>query len=342
MQRASVAAWLVAGTLAAQEPTRPSPAVRFGLRELHTIGFDGEALPEVTVHAHGSSLGRLCFPRDGKRLFVGMQAGRDGATFAVDVATGAVTRLATAGTCVGALQHGPLVFTGAALVAPEDPGREPVAVPDRSDAFASPFGDVAVVTFAGRFGLVTHRLDLATGAKVGLRLYGCFAAGVAWAADGKMAIARGQAAAGGRVAIESIRVFDAAGKQVADVKVTGSDAKVLAFTHDGNGLVFVDDRLRIVDVTTGVPRAVLAERPACWQPLGAAGVLSHDGERVVLRDAASLAVVKEFPLGLPDPEVVDGKARSPRLLQTATSPDGRLLAVAGPTMLKLFRILGGE
>lgn len=343
-----------AGVAFAQEPAAPPAsagaapapvAAAYGLQELRTLPFDGVTLPKITLYPFGSSLGRMFFPRDGKRLFVGMQSGPRGATYAIDLATGVVANPPTPGYCFGALAHGPLLFTDRAFEAPEDPDWKPVPVPERSDVFASPSGEVAVITAVtgGLFGgIATNRLDLVTGKRLRLNLGDCSATGVAFAADGSVAVARGQAAAGGRMAIESIRVFDATGKQRLDAKVTGSDARVLGFTHDSTGVVFADDQLRIVDLASGSLRVAAPVRPVRWLPLGTTAALSHDAERVVVHDAATLAVVKEFPLGLPDPEAAAGEPLPPRLLQCAVSPDGTLLAVAGPTQWKLFRIVGAS
>lgn len=347
--RLSATALLTAVVLA-QDPPRDADTARLGLETVHVLPLDGKALPVVEMLGFRTSLDRLCFQGDGTRLFLSTLAGHDKATRrslyrldAVDVASGKAAAITpeNGAQCLGASPRGPLLFDGSTLAAPAEPQWQPLTVPDRTDAFLSPYAPLVVLCTLDRT-VRTRLVDLATGKGPDLRLGGHHASAVAFAPNGRIAIARALFTEGGGQTSEGIRVVDAKGELVRDLPPATRGITTLAFAAAGEQLVWVDDRLHLMALADDKELASTDDTPRFWADLGAHAAVSHDGRTVRLHNPATLARVKEFPLR------ADVAADAPPKLQqlggvlaTAVSNDGTMLAVATYDAVTVFRIKKG-
>ncbi len=339
-----------AATADAQAARGDAQAAKFGIAVVHVVPFDGRTLPAVTTHGFGASLHRLCFQRDGARLFVCSLAGHDPGSRepryridAIDVASGSATDVSPANSAVllGASARGPLLLGDGKLSAPDEPQWAPLPVPDRTDAFLSPYGPHAVLCTLDRR-LRTQLVDLTKGTGSVLRIGQHFASAVAFTPNGRVAIARAQAVAGGSVSSEGIRVVDAAGGLVRDLPAATRGVHVLAFAAGGERLVYADDRLHLVALADGAELARHDEVPQFWAGLGDDAAVSHDGHVVRLHNPATLQRVKEFPLQATVPDDVPAALRARGgVLLAAVANDGSLLAVATYGAITVFRITRG-
>ncbi len=340
-----------AATAGAQAKPGDVEVAKFGITVVHVVSLDGRALPVVTTHGFGTSLHRLCFQGDGARLLMCSLAGHDPGKReprhridAVDVASGAAKEISPANGAVllGASARGPLLLDDGKLSAPDEPQWPPLPVPDRTDAFLSPYGPQAVLCTLDRR-LRTQLVDLTKGTGPVLRIGQHFASAVAFAPNGRVAIARAQAVAGGGVSSEGIRVVDAAGGLVRDLPAATRGVTVLAFAAGGERLVYADDRLHLVALADGAELARHDEVPRFWAGLGDDAAVSHDGHAVRLHNPATLQRVKEFPLQAKVPADASATLQaSGGVLLAAVSNDGSLLAIATYDAITVFRITRGK
>jgi hypothetical protein len=336
---------VLAAALAAQTPTPPAANVPEP-KLVHRLPFGKDGLPAVTAHAYGTSLLRLCWQGDGSRLLLSHTDGFDPKTrgpryrlAAIDAAgTVADATPADGAQCLAASRHGPLLLGGGELRAEAAPDSKPYVVGDRADAWLSPFSLHAVVTTMER-GLATKLVDLRSGEATSLKMTRTFPAAVAFAPDGRLAIARAQAAEGGDLSNDGIVVLDAEGARLLDLPGRGGPITAIAFAAGGTRIVFADGRLHLVEVDGGKELASSDLDVRFWAPLGDHAAVGHDGTVLRLHDPATLEPQRELPIEAKVPEGVPRRQadRGPLLL-AAVSPDGTKFAVATYDALHVFAV----
>src|SRR5690606_24217502 len=163
-----------------------------------------------------------------------------------------------------------------------------IALGDRADVFLSPHTPHAVVCELTGRSLKTSIVDLETRKATPVRMPGHHASAVAFAPDGRIAIARASFTDGPDVASEGILVLAADGSVVRRLPPATRGVRVLAFAAGGARLVYADDRLHLVALDTGEEIASADAAPAFWADLGEDAAVSHDGRTIRIHDPATL------------------------------------------------------
>lgn len=213
-----------------------------------------------------------------------------------------------------------------------------VEAPDRTDLFASPFGERMLVSgLAGR-GIRTALVPLDGGAPIVLKPPEpiASAAAVAWSNDGRqLAVAWAVFTSASRKGLD-IEVFGVDGRSVQKIATAGVLPRALDFSYDGRTLCWVGAQAIRTDVASGRQLASAEATALLWCNLDPGVALSVDPKGISLWSADALLLGRRVDVAL-EPRTFGKRVVGP-VLAAAVGKKRTALAVATVRGLLLYHI----